>query len=143
MSILTRTLNLIAVPIRWLRRLADRAKNGGYNTTFPWYWTRVTDEPEEVLPRLVYLVGEGAVLWKAVLRCPCGCGAIIQLSLHDEGRPRWVARPHFDGRITIRPSVWRTTGCRSHFVLDRGRVGFVGQSSRHRNDHVIMVDWRK
>ena len=130
MGILPGLLDFVTKPLRWLRRLHDRVRAGVGDPLFPWYWIRRSDDPDETAPRTVYLVGEGAGLWKAVLRCPCGCDAMIQLSLHQVGRPRWVATPHLDGRITLRPSVWRTTGCRSHFILDRGRVYFVGASDR-------------
>lgn len=121
----TRLLKLLAATIRWLRGLRDRSRAGRPDPALHWHWVRVSEDPDAVISRTVYLVGEGATLWKAVLRCPCGCDAIIELSLHRVGRPRWEATPHRDGRITVRPSVWRTTGCRSHFVLERGLVSFV------------------
>jgi hypothetical protein len=87
-----------------------------------WRWIRASDDPEVLAPLRVYIIGEGRHRWKAMMRCPCGCDDIIQLSLHKSGRPRWTATTHLDGRITLRPSVWKLTGCRSHFILERGRI---------------------
>lgn len=111
-------------PLRWIRQVYDRLNERLRREPVPWYWQRVTDDPDQPISGIVYVVGEGLHTWKAVLVCPCGCGAVIELSLHSEGRPRWRIRTHADGRVTVLPSVWRTTGCRAHFVVQRGRVTF-------------------
>ncbi|WP_236819161.1 DUF6527 family protein [Alicyclobacillus ferrooxydans] len=54
--------------------------------------------------------------------CPCGCGEVLHMSLHPDGRPRWELTRHPDGTVSLSPSVWRKVGCRSHFFLERGRV---------------------
>jgi hypothetical protein len=55
-----------------------------------------------------------------------GCGDIIQLNLVNGGRPRWRFELHLPTQtISLRPSIWRTVGCRSHFVLRRGHVHWV------------------
>lgn len=100
--------------LRWLSSIVS-GKPG-----MPTY--RVPELPDEGQPNTVYLVGEGSHLWIAALRCPCGCGAFLQMSLMPEGRPRWTATQHWDGTTTLHPSVWRQTGCRSHFFLRRGRI---------------------
>jgi hypothetical protein len=123
--IVQRLLEVLVRQVRWLGMLYHRAQARATNRAPLWFWTRVEEDPDVAAPWRVYLVGEGNGLWKAVFRCPCGCGELIELSLHRVGRPRWIATPHLDGRITLRPSVWRTTGCRSHFILERGRVIFV------------------
>lgn len=58
----------------------------------------------------------------AMLLCPCGCGETITLSLQPVHRPHWRFFLTPEQRISLRPSVWRTQGCKSHFVLDDGRV---------------------
>lgn len=83
---------------------------------------RVDDVPSVLRPGVVYLVGEGEHLWCAALCCPCGCAATIQLGLLGDARPRWSAAVHADGSVSLTPSVWRRVGCRSHFVLRRGRI---------------------
>ena len=82
----------------------------------------VEELPDVVDPRTVYVVGEGHHLWFVALVCPCGCGETLQMSLHTEGRPRWRLMRHRDGTVSLRPSVWRRTNCRSHFFLRRGRI---------------------
>jgi hypothetical protein len=87
-------------------------------------WTRVPEPPEELMPFVVYVVGQGGHQWSAELLCPCDCGATIRLSLHPDGRPRWLVVEHTGGRATLRPSVWRGVGCRSHFTLTAGHVKY-------------------
>ena len=60
-------------------------------------------------------------LWHVALVCPCGCGATIALNVLPDASPRWRLYESADGP-TLSPSVWRTTGCRSHFILRRGGV---------------------
>ena len=63
--------------------------------------------------------------WGLVLVCPCGCGDLIELNLLPETRPRWSVTEHWDGTISVRPSVWRTEGCRSHFWIRQGVIQWV------------------
>lgn len=72
-------------------------------------------------PRHVYLVGERQP-WCATFICPCGCKEVIALSLIKDDRPRWRAREHPNGTVSLSPSIWRMKGCRSHFFINHGRV---------------------
>ena len=69
---------------------------------------------------LVRMIDEGEV-WAAALVCPCGCGDVIELSLSPESKTFWKLSID-DGRPTLNPSVWRNSGCRSHFWVRRGRI---------------------
>lgn len=60
--------------------------------------------------------------WSVGMRCPCGCGDTIELMILDEARPRWDIEVDSKRRPTLRPSVWRQTGCRSHFWVRRGQI---------------------
>lgn len=89
----------------------------------PWKAVLVADLPEQLLRRKVYLVGEDIEsCWFSAMLCPCGCGELIQLSLIPKDEPRWTAAIGDDGRVTLRPSVWRVRGCHSHFVLSDGMI---------------------
>jgi hypothetical protein len=80
------------------------------------------DLPETVEGGVVYLIGDKLNPWSAAMLCPCGCGSLIQLSLLPNDRPRWRAHRHFDGAVSLFPSVWRNKGCFSHFILRNGRI---------------------
>ncbi len=79
----------------------------------------VPDAPEE---GRVYVVGHDGERWSVAMRCPCGCHAVLQMSLHRDGRPRWDLTCHEDGSVSLDPSIYRRVGCRSHFFLRRGRI---------------------
>jgi Family of unknown function (DUF6527) len=86
------------------------------------YRTRVVNEiPHHLQPNSLYVIGV-RFPWSAALQCPCGCGAIIQLSLLSDDFPHWLLVVDRDGIPTLSPSVWRTTGCGSHFLLKKGIV---------------------
>ena len=82
----------------------------------------IAEFPDTLEPKCVYLVGDDSVPWFAALLCPCGCGALISLSLLKDDRPRWRVRRHFTGTVTLEPSIWRKKGCRSHFFVRSGRI---------------------
>lgn len=72
--------------------------------------------------RDLVLAGDGGEDWCVGMRCPCGCGDTIELLVIREARPRWDIAVNGDGRPSLSPSVWRQTGCRSHFWVRHGRV---------------------
>lgn len=104
--------------MKWLTNLWRRS--------LAWFAPRyrveaVNDLPDEIHARILYVIGEEQP-WQAAMRCPCGCGALIQLSLVPHDRPRWAATIDRRARPTLVPSVWRNTGCRAHFFLRDGLV---------------------
>jgi hypothetical protein len=75
-----------------------------------------------VAPRTLYLVGNPDNLKWLLLKCPCGCKAVITLSLRAIHNPHWKVFQAQSGRFSLHPSVWRDVGCMSHFVMRDGRV---------------------
>jgi hypothetical protein len=67
------------------------------------------------LPRLLLLV------------CPCGCGEQLPINLDDRAGPAWRLYRARNGAITLYPSVWRESGCESHFIVWRDEVLLFGQ----------------
>ena len=94
------------------------ARNDRYRTL------RVSEAPDEFAPNILYVVGDNHLFYAAML-CPCGCGAVLYMSLLEDDNPRWRIRMYNDGTATMVPSIWREVGCRSHFILFRGRPRWV------------------
>lgn len=88
----------------------------------PFKAVAVEDFPDAPEPRIVYLVGDAGDPWSAGLICPCGCREHIKISLIRNDRPRWRYRTHNDSTVSLDPSIWRVTGCCSHFTMVRGRI---------------------
>ncbi len=82
----------------------------------------VNEEPEVLKPNEIYIVGESGQYWYICLLCPCGCGEVIQISTLSNDKPRWNFRKGGFYRITVAPSIWRTSGCKSHFFIRNGIV---------------------
>lgn len=57
----------------------------------------------------------------AVFRCPCRCGDVLSINLDPRTGKAWRLRQDRFG-VTLLPSVWRTSGCKSHFILWRNAV---------------------
>jgi hypothetical protein len=70
----------------------------------------------------VVLVREDGEDWCVGLRCPCGCGQRLEMMLLKGVKPRWDITIDKHRRVTLHPSVWLRTGCRSHFWLRNGKV---------------------
>ena len=116
-------MSLIRQLWRGLRRFFG--KRAPYRTVV------VVDFPERFRAKDVYLVGENGRFWCTALLCPCRCGEVIQLNLVGGTRPVWSVELEPDTHyVTLRPSVWRTVGCRSHFILRRGLVQWCYPAAR-------------
>lgn len=68
------------------------------------------------------LVSSGVAVKRAVFFCPCGCGEKISLNLLTQARPSWRVRVEGQGTVSIWPSIWRLSGCRSHFWIRSNQV---------------------
>lgn len=79
-------------------------------------------EADELLshPGAAALVRRG-VLRSIVIACPDGCGEQLTINLDSRAGPAW--RYYGSGSETsLFPSVWRDSGCRSHFIVWRSRI---------------------
>lgn len=70
--------------------------------------------------------GEAALVRRGVLRsmvmaCPDGCGEMLTINLDGRAGKAWRLYPH-GSDMSLFPSVWRDSGCESHFILWRSRI---------------------
>ncbi|MBI3504680.1 MAG: hypothetical protein HY059_07550 [Proteobacteria bacterium] len=77
------------------------------------------------LPGDAVLIHRGQPRW-LLLKCPCGCGDEIPVNLDRRAGKAW--RLYRDARsvVTVFPSVWRDTGCESHFIIWRDQILMFG-----------------
>jgi hypothetical protein len=68
---------------------------------------------------------------RTLFLCPCGCGSVVTLSLQSVHRPHWRLTKTLAGHPTLYPSIWRDTGCLSHFWLRGGRIAWCRDTGRH------------
>jgi hypothetical protein len=78
----------------------------------------------------VYVVGNKQFQKWALLRCPCGCGEMIMLSLSAKRRPSWTASIDWLGRPTLHPSIRQTAGCYSHFWIKGGQLQWCADTGK-------------
>ncbi|TAL64473.1 MAG: hypothetical protein EPN88_10905 [Bacteroidetes bacterium] len=78
--------------------------------------------PSTLKKNIVYVVGGPNYEKWAYLKCPCGCNDIIMLSLDNKQRPSWTIKQDKKGRVTISPSIRKLDGCKSHFMIKKGRL---------------------
>lgn len=59
--------------------------------------------------------------------CPCGCGDHLTINLDPRSGPAWrLIRRR--GKITLYPSVWRESGCNSHFIVWQNEIYLFGRN---------------
>src|ERR1039457_1764232 len=73
------------------------------------------------MPGDAVLIQRGQPRW-LLLKCPCGCGDEIPLKLDQRAGKSWRLDGDAKSAVTLFPSVWRDTGCRSHFIIWRDRI---------------------
>ena len=70
--------------------------------------------------------GEAVVVHRGVdrsltMHCPDGCGETLTINLDRRTGPAWRLYIE-DQKASLYPSVWRNTGCCSHFIVWRSRI---------------------
>lgn len=55
------------------------------------------------------------------LSCPDGCGDELTVNLDPRTGRAWRLYGT-DGTLTLWPSIWRDSGCRSHFIVWRNKI---------------------
>jgi len=80
---------------------------------------------------IVRAAGDAAVVVRArprllVLGCPCGCGEVLPINLDPRAGPAWRLY-RGPGGASLYPSVWRDSGCESHFIIWRDEISLFGR----------------
>ena len=60
-----------------------------------------------------------------LLKCPCGCDDVIPINIDQRAGKSWRLYRGKDKRISLFPSVWRDTGCLSHFIIRNGQIDML------------------
>jgi hypothetical protein len=68
-----------------------------------------------------------------VLSCPCGCGEEFPINLDERSGPAWRLYENSRSGVSVFPSVWRESGCRSHYIIWRDRILLFGHDEEYRD----------
>ncbi len=76
---------------------------------------------------LVTEPGSAALVFRGVARslvmaCPDGCGEQLTINLDSRSGRAWRFYGGDSQAVSLYPSVWKDTGCRSHFIVWRSRI---------------------
>lgn len=75
-----------------------------------------------------------------VLACPCGCGEHVPVNLDTRLGPAWHYYMPHKGGMSLFPSVWRESGCRSHFIIWRNQIWLLGRGDETVDDDRYTAD---
>lgn len=79
---------------------------------------------------------ERGVQRSMVMRCPDGCGDILTINLDPRTAKAWRFYRRRN-QVSLFPSVWRDTGCGSHFIVWNHAVIWC---DRHASRQTVVVD---
>ncbi|MBL7789353.1 MAG: hypothetical protein JNL75_05910 [Chitinophagales bacterium] len=108
--------------MRWLQRIVDKFVEWSQPEH---KFVNVVEFPENVNEKTIYIVGESIQPWLLAFNCPCGCHSIIQLDLLKDTDPCWKYKVTKKKKINISPSIWRTSGCKSHFFVRKSKIDWA------------------
>jgi len=69
-----------------------------------------------------------------LLSCPCGCGEQYPVNLDPSAGPAWRLYRSCDKGLSLFPSIWRQSGCYSHFIIWRDKILMLGQNEEEWDD---------
>lgn len=72
------------------------------------------------------LIERGRPRW-LLLACPCGCGDELPINLDSRAGAAWRLYKNAKLGVSVYPSVWRDTGCGSHFIIWRDSIILFAQ----------------
>lgn len=62
-----------------------------------------------------------------LLKCPCGCGYEIPINLDARAGKAWRLYHRRNSGVSLFPSVWLDSGCKSHFIIWRDQILLFGR----------------
>lgn len=107
---------------RWIYSLSQKT----WSKWFPARY-KVREMQGDNLPKkipkntIIHLIDEGES-WSVGFLCPCGCGDTLELMLLPNVKPHWTLTLDDNSTPTLFPSIWRKSGCGSHFWLKNGII---------------------
>ena len=113
------TMSIISKLVRWFKNKYQLFASPRFKAEM------VSEFPSIVMKRAMYIVKDGDEADTLIFKCPCGCNVDIYLNLLKDTRPQWDYYLPRKKQITVRPSIWRTSGCKSHFFIQKGKVIWV------------------
>lgn len=64
-----------------------------------------------------------------VLNCPDDCGSVLTVNLDPVAGKAWTLYDIAGRRFSVYPSVWRTDGCRAHFIIWKSTLYLFGRDT--------------
>lgn len=75
------------------------------------------------------LIERGRPRW-LLISCPCGCKDEFPINLDSRAGPSWKIYGNLRTGLSIYPSIWRESGCKSHFIIWNNKILLFGVDER-------------
>lgn len=103
--------------LKWFPQLLSFLWNKPYLIQY------IEDPIDSPKNKILYVVGTSDEPWQVELLCPCGCKDKIVLPVNESTEPRWRLKT-INNKPSLSPSIWRSKGCKSHFILKKGKINW-------------------
>jgi hypothetical protein len=86
----------------------------------------------------VALVIRSGIQRSLLIGCPDGCGDVVSVNLDARSGSAWRLRTK--PTLSLYPSVWRDSGCLSHFIISVDHIWWRLPSVRHADVEAAVQD---
>lgn len=86
-------------------------------------------DPGQPPPGIMFVYIDNGVPKMVELMCPCGCGRLTPIHLVHSGKKRTDHDWEYSPGPTLSPSINLSSGCKSHFQIEKGKVTTCPKSS--------------
>lgn len=83
------------------------------------------EAPHLTSPGDAVLIERGRPRW-LLISCPCGCGEEFPINLDSRAGPAWRLYRNRQSGLSLFPSVWRESGCESHYIIWHNKILLLG-----------------
>ncbi|HSI28257.1 MAG: DUF6527 family protein [Methylophilus sp.] len=88
--------------------------------------------------------GEALIVYRGTLRsilfnCPDGCCENITINLDPRAGKAWRLYETKQG-LTVFPSIWRDTGCKSHFIVYKNHIIWCDYESDYSDSGIDLLN---
>jgi hypothetical protein len=75
-----------------------------------------------------------------VFSCPCGCQEQLPINLDARAGPAWHLYRGSGRDVSLFPSVWRESGCKSHFIVWHNNIYLLSTSDEEIDQEASQAD---
>lgn len=90
----------------------------------------------------IVVIKSGELVKSVKFLCPCGCGETLSVNLVRATGRAWRMSLDLHRGVSLFPSVWRDSGCESHFILRNNTARLITERVQELGEDEIERLWK-